>query len=62
MKIKYAIAHKILTVEKCVRKSFYTERCSEFAAWFPGINPLTPELNPTAQRCLTRIFTGDFAS
>jgi hypothetical protein len=27
-----------------------------------GINPLTPELNPSAQRCLTRIFTGDFAS
>jgi hypothetical protein len=25
-------------------------------------NPLTPELNPSAQRCLTRIFTGDFAS
>jgi hypothetical protein len=22
-------------------------------------NPLTPELNPTAQRCLTRFFTGD---
>jgi hypothetical protein len=26
------------------------------------INPLTPELNPSAQRCLTRLFTGDFAS
>jgi hypothetical protein len=24
------------------------------------INPLTPELNPSAQRCLPRIFTGDF--
>jgi hypothetical protein len=23
-------------------------------------NPLTPELNPSAQRCLTRFFTGDF--
>jgi hypothetical protein len=23
--------------------------------------PLTPELNPSAQRCLTRFFTGDFA-
>jgi hypothetical protein len=31
--------------------------------WFPGyFNPLTPELNPSAQRCLTRSFTGDFAS
>jgi hypothetical protein len=26
------------------------------------INPLTPELNPSAQRCLARFFTGDFAS
>jgi hypothetical protein len=26
------------------------------------INPLTPELNPSAQRCLMRFFTGDFAS
>jgi hypothetical protein len=25
-------------------------------------NPLTPELNPSAQRCLTRFFTGSFAS
>jgi hypothetical protein len=25
-------------------------------------NLLTPELNPYAQRCLTRLFTGDFAS
>jgi hypothetical protein len=26
------------------------------------LNPLTPELNPSEQRCLTRFFTGDFAS
>jgi tetrahydromethanopterin S-methyltransferase subunit B len=26
------------------------------------LNPSTPELNPSAQRCLTRYFTGDFAS
>jgi hypothetical protein len=26
------------------------------------INPLTPELNPSVQRCLTRFFIGDFAS
>jgi hypothetical protein len=29
---------------------------------FQNINPLTPELNPSAQRYLTRFFTGDFAS
>jgi hypothetical protein len=27
-----------------------------------AINPLKPELNPSAKRCLTRFFTGDFAS
>jgi hypothetical protein len=27
-----------------------------------SVNPLTPELNPSAQRCLTRFFTVDFAS
>jgi hypothetical protein len=26
------------------------------------VNPLTPELNSSAQRCLTRFFTGDFGS
>jgi hypothetical protein len=26
------------------------------------LNPSTPELNPSAQRCLTRFFTRDFAS
>jgi hypothetical protein len=26
------------------------------------LNPLTPELNPSAQRCLTKFLTGDFAS
>jgi hypothetical protein len=32
-----------------------------FCMWFV-FNPLTPELNPSAQRCLTIFFTGDFAS
>jgi hypothetical protein len=27
-----------------------------------SVNPLTPELNPSAQRCLMRFFAGDFAS
>jgi hypothetical protein len=26
------------------------------------VNPLKPELNPSAQHCLTRFFTRDFAS
>jgi hypothetical protein len=32
------------------------------AKWVNSINSLTPELNRSAQRCLTRFFTGDFAS
>jgi hypothetical protein len=27
-----------------------------------AVNHLTSELNPSAQHCLTRFFTGDFAS
>jgi hypothetical protein len=30
-------------------------------SWNVRVNPLTPELNPSAQRCLTRFFTTDFA-
>jgi hypothetical protein len=33
--------------------------CSNFSVY---VNPITPELNPSAQRCLTRFFSGDFAS
>jgi hypothetical protein len=32
------------------------------ASGIGAVNPLTPELNPSAQRCLTRFFTGDFVS
>jgi hypothetical protein len=27
---------------------------------YDDINPLTPELNPSAQRCLQTFFAGDF--
>jgi hypothetical protein len=35
--------------------------CIQSIALF-DINHLTLELNPSAQRCLTRFLTGDFAS
>jgi hypothetical protein len=35
----------------------------EFAhTLYTNFNPLTPELNPSAQRCLKRFFAGDFSS
>jgi hypothetical protein len=38
-------------------------RYSKLSANLPKtFNPLKPELNPSAQRCLTRFFTGDFVS
>jgi hypothetical protein len=46
-----------LTLTAVIRK-VYEDRNNTFIV----INPLTPELNPSAQRCLTRFFTGDFAS
>jgi hypothetical protein len=30
--------------------------------FLPFVNPWTPELSPSTQRCLTRFLTGDFAS
>jgi hypothetical protein len=35
-------------------------KLNKYCRW--NFNPLTPKLNPSAQRCLTRFFTGDFAS
>jgi hypothetical protein len=59
----------ILKMRECfVKENFISARRRHFVdsinvnlkhCW---INPLTPELNPSAQRCLTSYFTGDFAS
>jgi hypothetical protein len=43
-------------------KKLHSEKLHELKAASDIINPLTPELNPFVQRCLTRFFTGDFAS
>jgi hypothetical protein len=50
---------KIMHIAKLILlpAELYSKSFSEYS-----INPLMPELNPTAQRCLTRVFTGDFAS
>jgi hypothetical protein len=37
---------------------YFSKICGENSS----VNPVTKELNPSAQRCLTRYFTGDFAS
>jgi hypothetical protein len=34
----------------------------KYLSGFQSDDPLTPELNPSAQRCLPRFFTEDFAS
>jgi hypothetical protein len=35
---------------------------SEISPLLGAFNPLTQELNPSVQRCLTRFLSGDFAS
>jgi hypothetical protein len=40
-------------------KTSVAQTASQVAVYAEG---LTPELNPSAQRCLTRFFTGYFAS
>jgi hypothetical protein len=47
-----------------LRDTFYVLQKSGFnkSLAFIVIKPLTPELNPSAQRCQMGFFTGDFAS
>jgi hypothetical protein len=47
---------------KFVRDQLMQAKCARRRIATFLINPLTPELNPSVQRCLTRYFTGDFAS
>jgi hypothetical protein len=47
-------------MEICPCKADHAE--SEILCSMHLINPLTPELNLSAQRCLTRSFTRDFPS
>jgi hypothetical protein len=42
-------------------QEFATGTVYSYGVYF-SVNPLTPELNPYAQRCLMKFFTGDFAS
>jgi hypothetical protein len=50
-----ALVHRGLLHKKQIKLKY-------FAHVFAILYPLTPELKPSAQRCLTRFFTGDFAS
>jgi hypothetical protein len=43
--------YRINTINECTEKVMHL---------VGTINRLKPELNPSAQRCLTRFFTGDF--
>jgi hypothetical protein len=52
----YATWINVENVSSCVRKGIF---CRYF---LQNVNRLTPELNPSAQRCLTRFCTGDFVS
>jgi hypothetical protein len=45
------VTGRLKTLLQCAQTHLSTE-----------ISPLTPELNPSAQRCLTRFFTGEFGS
>jgi hypothetical protein len=51
---------------RVLRRIFGSKRDEVTGEWrklhSEELNHLKPELNPSAQRCLTRFFTGDFAS
>jgi hypothetical protein len=44
------------------RKGVNREQIELGIVCFTVFNPVTPELNPSSQRCIPRYFTGDFAS
>jgi hypothetical protein len=52
----------VLSDDFFVRISVLIGTCHGGAVTQTVINPLMLELNPSAQRCLMRFFTGDFAS
>jgi hypothetical protein len=53
--------HKVLCI-KPITTEISISKTQKYSNSKTNVNPLTPELNPTAQRSLTRFFTGDFAS
>jgi hypothetical protein len=55
--------NKVYIADLCCFILFYpyTFQLKVLDTLSPNINPLTPELNPSVQRCLTRYITGDFA-
>jgi hypothetical protein len=59
--VNYCLATCILCVVRSYVSTLRMKKstCVNQMIW---INPLTPELNPSAQRCLARNFTGDYAS
>jgi hypothetical protein len=58
VKVRLALGQGVLRVRECLLVGTIPQR---LRTKLP-VNPLTPELNLSAQRCLTRFFTGDFAS
>jgi hypothetical protein len=60
--------HRILFLLRCIFTlsvhlilGLASNRITPNAA-LKSLNPITPELNPSAQHCLTRFFTGEFSS
>jgi hypothetical protein len=43
-------------------KAFFPAEFKIMVKDISHINPLTPKLNPSSQRCLTRFSSGDFVS
>jgi hypothetical protein len=46
---------------ECYRNALYKDTDRKLRVLVTRFNRLTPELNPSAQRCLTSFFAGDFA-
>jgi hypothetical protein len=67
MKMKKKKKKKSFSGRQCTdyrwsKQVIYYSEISRVVPTFPSVNPLTPELNPSAKRCLTKYVTGHFAS
>jgi hypothetical protein len=56
--------YRLYKIDKCHTRKLASSmyRLSKQNDRKGSVNPLTPKLNSSAQRCLTRFFTVDFAS
>jgi hypothetical protein len=58
----HAMTHVVIRQTLTMKVQLQSHASQSGTSGAQSVNPLMPELNPSAQRCLMKFFTGDFAS